>query len=270
MISMMRASAGKTMRSQQPLDGAHQVKVKQIRRREVHRDGQRDALVAPATGSASRARLIVRLATLRISPARSAAGRNSSGSSNPRLGWCQRSSASTLCTLPSRRVDLGLVMQRQLVAVDKRGAQFLDEVGVVVAVHLKRRIVDRDLAVGRFGVRDRRLGASQQLLRMVTVVGTERDGDAGIDLQGDRIQRERLAQGFEQTTRLGACGDEVGSFGQQDREFVIAHARQQVLATHAFGEPIRDVAQQLVAEVATDRVVDLPKFIKIQQQQRAA
>ena len=65
----------------------------------------------------SRATLIVRLATLRISPARSAAGRNSSGSSNPRVGCCQRSSASTLCTLPSLRVDLGLVVHRQLVAV---------------------------------------------------------------------------------------------------------------------------------------------------------
>ncbi len=55
----------------------------------------------------SKATLIVRLATLRISPARSAAARNSSGSSNPRVGCCQRSSASTLWTLPSLALIFG-------------------------------------------------------------------------------------------------------------------------------------------------------------------
>ena len=168
------------------------------------------------------------------------------------------------------RVDLGLVVQREAVPVDEGGAQFLDEAGVVVAIHLERRVVDRDLAGRRLGVRDRRLGASEQLLRMVTVVGVERDRDAGIDLHGDRVQLERLAHGFQQATRLGACGDEVGSFAQQDREVVVAHASQQIFPTHAVGEPVRDPAQQLVAEVAADRIADLVELAEVQQQQRPA
>ena len=71
---------------------------------------------------------------------------------------------------------------------------------------------------------NRRLGATQQVLRMIAMVWTQCNRDAGIDSHGDRIQREKIDQGFEQTTRLGACGDEVGTFGQQDCEFVIAHA----------------------------------------------
>ena len=79
----------------------------------------------------------------------------------------------------------------------------------------------------------------------------------------------RFAQGFEQTPGLGACGDQVGPFGQQDCEFVVTCARKQVLTTHVVRKSIRDMGQQLIAEVVTDRVVDLLKFTKIQQQQRS-
>ncbi|ETB11745.1 hypothetical protein P863_08115 [Mycobacterium avium subsp. silvaticum ATCC 49884] len=53
------------------------------------------------------AMLSVRLEILRINPARSATGRNSSGSNVPRVGCCQRSTASTLWMLPSRPSILG-------------------------------------------------------------------------------------------------------------------------------------------------------------------
>ena len=43
----------------------------------------------------------------RIRPACSAAGKNSSGSSSPRVGWRHRTSASTLCTLSSTALILG-------------------------------------------------------------------------------------------------------------------------------------------------------------------
>ena len=82
---------GQTVGSQQPLDRADKVKVKQIRRREVHRDGRERCPARAKTGSVRGRRLSVRLAILRISPARSAAGRNSSGSSTH--GWDGASAA---------------------------------------------------------------------------------------------------------------------------------------------------------------------------------
>src|SRR6516162_11088855 len=99
---------------------------------------------------------------------------------------------------------------------------------------------------------------------MVAVVRTERDGNAGVDLHGDRIQRERFAQGLEQTTRQRPRGNKVRACGRQDCEFVITCARKQILTTDAVRQTIRDVAQQIVAKKMTDRVVDLLELIEMQ------
>ena len=58
----------------------------------------------------------------RISPVCSARGMNSPGGTSPRIGCCQRTSASTPSAPPRAQAHLGLVVQHQLVARRWRGA----------------------------------------------------------------------------------------------------------------------------------------------------
>ncbi len=252
---------------EQPLDGADELDVEQVGRRQVHRDGERDALLTPAPD------LFQRHAQGAVGDLAHQSGALGDGQD---LFRQQRSAGGVL---PAQHrldavnaavapVDLGLVVQFQFVGVEQCGTQVLDEVGVVVPINLERRVVDRDLAAGGFGVRHRGLGAAQQLLRVVAVVGTQRDGDAAFDLDGDRIQRDRLTQRFQQPARLSAGGGQVGPVREQHGELVITDPRQHVVATDAAGQAVCDVAQQLIAEVATDRVGDLVKIAQAQQQQR--
>lgn len=127
--------------------------------------------------------------------------------------------------------NLRLVVTPQLV-VRQRGAQFLDQVVVVVLLRPDPAgVVDDDPARRLLGVRHRRLDAVQQIVGVLTMIGAQRDRDARLDLHGDRVgglalaaavQFERCPQRLEQ--RSGACprSGDVDRVSEQDRELVAA------------------------------------------------
>ncbi len=55
--------------------------------------------------------------------------------------------------------------------------------------------------------------------------------------------------------------------GQQQNEFVPAQARHGVLLSHLLAKPLRQLHQHLVADVVTERVVDVFKVIQVHEHQ---
>jgi len=104
---------------------------------------------------------------------------NLSGSSIPWVGCSQRSSASAPTGWTIGGVELGLVMETELLLLQCI-AQVLQQLQLFagVAVH---RYIEKAVAVfpGALGVIHRRVSVHQQLFSGVAVTGINRDTDAG-------------------------------------------------------------------------------------------
>ena len=127
------------------------------------------------------------------SPDSSATSMNSSGSSRPRVGWSQRTSASKPDVCPLSRADDRLVLQRERLVVHRLvevGPQRepLDDRGVQVG------LVAAPLSLAR-ALRhvEREIGLAQQVLP-VGGVGRRADPDAGRARDELPVEDERLAQ----------------------------------------------------------------------------
>src|SRR5205814_1684711 len=128
-----------------------------------------------------------------ISPVRSATGMKSAGDTKPRSGWFQRTSASTPVMSPSGSATIGLVHQRELVAV-QRLAQFGGEPGVLDGARVEVRVVVGVPALAEFlGRVHGDVGAAQQFggSEVRVVVG---DPDAGL---GQQVVAGRADRGGE-------------------------------------------------------------------------
>ena len=88
---------------------------------------------------------------------------------------------------------------------------------------------------------------------MIDVVAADRVGraDGGNDAPGDRLQRIR-----------------VGRAGGDDGEFVAAEAGDQIVAAHDAAQALRDVENELVADMVAERVVDVLEVIEIDVEHR--
>ena len=76
-----------------------------------------------------------------------------------------------------------------------------------------------------------------------------------------------------------ACGDAadggqdrllVGDLRQHGDELVAADPRDDVLVAEAFGQPLGGGAQENVAGIVAERVVDVLEVVEVEQDQRAA
>ena len=65
--------------------------------------------------------------------------------------------------------------------------------------------------------------------------------------------------------RLGAVAP-----ADEDRELVAAQPREQILLAHLAREALRDLAQQVVAALVAEDVVDLLEAVEVDEQQREA
>ena len=70
--------------------------------------------------------------------------------------------------------------------------------------------------------------------------------DRGDDASGDRLQR------------IG-----IGCAGGDDGEFVAAEPRDEIVAAHDAAQPLRDVEDQLVADMVAERVVDVLEVVEV-------
>src|SRR3954466_3370259 len=96
----------------------------------------------------------------------------------------------------------------------------------------------------------------------------ERDANAGIDPDGDAFQREGIVQHVSHTSSNRYCALGV-HVHHEDRELVTAKAGELVLLADAVLETSSNVAEQIIASVVAEAVVDLFESVKVEQQERA-
>jgi hypothetical protein len=137
-----------------------------------------------------------------------------------------------------------------------------------VAVALVFGLEDRPARVGVLGRVHRHVGVAQQLVGRAPVMGPERDADAAFDVDRHAVELERV---FERRPQPG--GDrhgvlEAGRARQEDRELVSAEAGELVAVAQHRAHAPGGLAQEGVAVVVAQRVVDVLEAIEVDQQQR--
>ena len=120
-----------------------------------------------------------------IRPESSATGMNTAGGTMPLTGWHQRASASKPVMTLRLQVDERLVVQLELVALD-RVAKVHFELAPVVEIRVHRAIVELvGAAAFRLDRVEREVGSHQQFVDVVAVARS--DGDADADAGADLI-----------------------------------------------------------------------------------
>ena len=163
-------------------------------------------------------------------------------------------------------VGLRLVVQHQLAGL-QRAVQLADERQPLAAVPVALGQVD--LVAGAHPLRlvHRDVGALEQAERGARVVGEDRDADAGVDVDPDAADLERLLQRRAQP-QTGRARRRLVARAQDDRELVAAEPGERVLRTQQRAQTRADLAQHLVARVVAERVVELLEAVEVDEQQR--
>ena len=159
---------------------------------------------------------------------------NSSGGTSPRVGWFQRTSASTPVTgdVTGRQGDLGLVVQLELARV-QGSAQRCEQAEPVGRVAVAGGVVHLDAGVLLLGQVHRDVGAMHELFDVGAVVGVDRDPDARLELEQHVLELERLDERVAHPT-----GDVGGvrcrrQLRHDDGELVAAQAGDEVVLAAA-------------------------------------
>ena len=207
-----------------------------------------------------------------MSRASSATAMKSSGDTRPRLGCCQRSSASTPATAAGGEVDLRLVEEPELVALERLAQVALERQALQRAGVHRRRAELEAVASQLLGAVHGDVGAGQQRLGVVAVGREEADADAGGDVEPLAVDLDRPGDGRRASSRaVRAASAPSSDVGQQQGELVAADPRHRVALrapTAAAAAPIS--LQQAVAGGVPERVVDQLELIEIQEEHRQA
>ncbi len=78
---------------------------------------------------------------------------------------------------------------------------------------------------------------------MLTMVGAQRNRDARVDLQGDRIELERGTQRLEHRPRTRPRSGDVDTVGEQDGELVITRSGDHVAGPNGPRQSLRDAIE---------------------------
>ena len=163
-------------------------------------------------------------------------------------------------------LDLGLVVQHQLVAVDGM-TQLADQ------RQPRRRVavgVGRVHAVARTGPLGHVHGdvrMTHQEVGVTAVLRIHRDPDRGADVDGLALDHEGRVQRVQQLA--GDVGGGVGGFhaAEQECELVAAQPGHRVGAAQLAAQARGDVPQQDVAGLVAEGVVDLLEVVEVHHQQ---
>ena len=134
-------------------------------------------------------------------------------------------------------------------------------------VVILRRFVDGVPAAAALGDVHRDVGALQEHLGILAVLGIQRHAEAAADVQAGAIQLERLLQHLQ---HAGSHRQRAGLVDarQQDRELVATQAGQRVHLAHRARQSPADQSQQRVASLMAQRIVDVFEAVQVQQQER--
>ena len=163
-----------------------------------------------------------------------------------------------------RELGLGLEVEDDLAVGDRR-AQRAGERQAARAVAVELLLEHQVAAATLLGGVHRDVGALDELLDSRAVLGRAGDADAGVDLERQALDRERLAQLGEQPLGDGAGLVMRGQVGDQDAELVAAEAGDHLVLLERQPQSLGDLLQETVAGVMAERVVDLLEVIEVDQ-----
>ena len=156
-------------------------------------------------------------------------------------------------------------MQDELVVVDP-APQVADQLEVLARVAVGAVVVEGVAGVRVLGGVHRDVGVLEQRLGVLAVLGVERDADARLDLDGELVELEPLGDRLAHARAGLDRGVGPADVGDQHRELVAAEAGDGVAGAQSRGQPRADRAQQQVAVVVAERVVDLLEAVEVDHQ----
>ena len=129
---------------------------------------------------------------------------------------------------------------------------------------------DVGVAAERLGDIHRGVGMPEQQFLVVAMLGIGRAAEAGADEQFVAVDRHRLADDVDDL--VGDDGDRLGpaQIRRDDHEFVAAQPRHRVHLAHRHRETGGRLAQDDVADLVAERIVDLLEAVEIDEDQREA
>ncbi len=167
--------------------------------------------------------------------------------------------------LARHKIDLGLVMQDQLLAGDAL-AQVDEQRELMCRLLLRRGVADGVTAAGALGNVHGHVGATEQLGRGRAVLGEQGNADARrylddflFELEPDRTRPLDLEGDLR-------CGGEVGWPPGEDREFVSPEPGDRVGLPQRADEALGDLLEQSIALLVAERVVDAFEPVEIHHQ----
>ena len=163
-----------------------------------------------------------------------------------------------------RESRFGLVMQDQLVGVDRMAKLAQErEVGGVVVVLVG--VVANRTEVLLLGDVQSHIGSPQELADVVGVVRREHVADARLDGHGEpaevEVLADHVADASEERVDLGRVVDE-------DPELVTAQSGDRVAVVQLVDQTARELGENHVTVVVTERVVDLLESIDVDDRDR--
>ena len=198
-----------------------------------------------------------------IRPVSSATPMNSPGGTRPRSGWCQRTRASTPDRPSSAELDLGLIVELELVAGEREAQVALERLArLQPGIHAGLEEAE-GIAAFLLGPIERDVGVLQQTSGDRAVERDQRDADAGGDQHLVAVQIERRGEGLEHAAAepLRAIG--LLETDLDDRELVAADAGHGIGFAHAGLQALGAALDQQVAGGMAQEVVDVLEAVEI-------
>ena len=169
---------------------------------------------------------------------RSTSGMKSTGRNRRPDGWFQRISASTPTISPVREVDLRLVVQDELVALDAL-AELAEQGEAARRGLLLLGREQRVAGAGALGVVHREVGAAEQVVDVVAVERDERDADARLHVDDVTVDDEGRLERLLDRPDDARGARQVGGRRRQDPELVAAEPRHRVAVAQAVDRAVR-------------------------------
>ena len=165
---------------------------------------------------------------------------------------------------PRSQIELGLILQEQLVVLDRLGQLARD-------LHFAPQLLGHGVleegmgaAPGFLGLVECDIGARDEIVDVVALRVRDQDADAGVDADPVVADQEFLLQGFDDLAGQRAGLADLVDMALQQREFVAAETRQDVGAARDRGQTFGHGAQQFVADRMPQGVVDVLEVIQVQ------
>lgn len=164
------------------------------------------------------------------------------------------------------RVELGLVVERELAALERRPQVGLQALALAVFFGHGRGEQTGLPAPQRLRPIERDVGVPQQVAGRAAVLGRQGDADAAAGTHRLLLDRERFRERTQEPPGEREGLLRLREVGNEDRELVAAQSREDVARAQLGAQPRRGDAQELVAGGVTERVVDVLETVEIEQE----